>query len=412
MTRLLARCLVCLAALGACEAPPVRPTQDDLQQESNGRIEGSIVFSGAARGNVVALLYSAERPPPPAGTGRPVAFTLVPEQTLFGSAIASSSAPGPFVADYVFSQVRPGRYLIRAFLDRDACSGPAGTCRGDFIPWYGVTAEPNGGDVGGAAVNPSNGAPYVIELLAGASEGVVVPALGVTVSLSEALTTLPDRPAFGVSPSSLRLVPSEGPKVVELVALPIDTGLIHQRAPAFLAQYIDDDKNGVPDDANGDSVPDFWPKVIVRKLSAQSPLLDENDLDRDGVLDASGADYNHVNPGTGGVVSADGRPDLVVLAAAIDPADVQAALTGPGGEPKLTPTPLSRLRLIVRPTALDLSDPKAPAPLSSVPSGQYAIILVQVTGQTWRVPNELSPGVADSLGLPAVASQAFVIQVP
>ena len=49
--------------------------------------------------------------------------------------------------------------------------------------------------------------------------------------------------------------------------------------------------------------------------------------------------------------------------------------------------------------------------LKSVPPGRYAITLVQFTGQTWRVPNELQPAVADATGLPAFESQAFVFEV-
>jgi hypothetical protein len=47
-----------------------------------------------------------------------------------------------------------------------------------------------------------------------------------------------------------------------------------------------------------------------------------------------------------------------------------------------------------------------------VPPGRYALTLVQFTGQTWRVPNELSPPLAQEDGLPAVESQSFVLDVP
>jgi hypothetical protein len=35
-----------------------------------------------------------------------------------------------------------------------------------------------------------------------------------------------------------------------------------------------------------------------------------------------------------------------------------------------------------------------------------------IAGFKWRVPNELSPGIAEAIGFPAVASQAFVVVVP
>ena len=40
-----------------------------------------------------------------------------------------------------------------------------------------------------------------------------------------------------------------------------------------------------------------------------------------------------------------------------------------------------------------------------------AITLIAPTGQTWRVPNETSPSLTTE-GLPSLATQAFIIQVP
>jgi hypothetical protein len=70
------------------------------------------------------------------------------------------------------------------------------------------------------------------------------------------------------------------------------------------------------------------------------------------------------------------------------------------------------LAVIVQPVAVDVRDPSRRVPLKSVPSGRYAVTLVQFTGQTWRVPNELSPPLALAEGLPPVESQAFVLEVP
>ena len=51
--------------------------------------------------------------------------------------------------------------------------------------------------------------------------------------------------------------------------------------------------------------------------------------------------------------------------------------------------------------------------LKTVPKGRYAIIVIQeTTGQTWRVPNELSPEVAAGLGFSPVISQGLLLQVP
>jgi hypothetical protein len=180
---------------------------------------------------------------------------------------------------------------------------------------------------------------------------------------------------------------------------------MNQPAPGFLLRFVDDNGDGVPDDANGDGVPETWPRVVVRKLAPdRSPLLDENDLDKNGVVDAEGTDYEHAD-GT-----LDGKPDVVVLAAGFDPTEYAAQLVDAMGRVKQTATPVPRLKLVIRARALDVSNPLAPQPLRSVPVGRYAITVIQQTGQTWRVPNELSPGIADAVGLPLVASQSFFVQ--
>ncbi|MHB8872872.1 MAG: hypothetical protein ACYC8T_04230 [Myxococcaceae bacterium] len=388
--------LLALFALAACEPPPVYPTKDRRQNTLSSRIEGEVVVQSRARGNAVVLLYDAARPPPPQGTGRPLSFTVVPEAQLFEGAVEGSS--GPFTAPYAFSLVAPGNYLVRGFIDHAAP---------DFIPWYGVTGEPNGGDVGGGAVDPVTRAPRVVVI----PEDTLAPATGVTVSFSDTATLPADRPAFAVSGGS-GFDPALGPKVFELTPLPIDEGVVHQARPVFFARYIDDNLDGVPDtDKLG--APLFWPKVVVRKLANHpSRLLDENDLNKDGVLDATGEDYSHVDPATGTGLAADEKPDAVVLAAGFVPDAVVAALTDGSGNPRLTPVPMPKLDLVVKPRAYDLSSPAAPGVLAGVPSGRYAVVVLQFTGQSWRVPNELSPALAGGLGLPELESQAFVIEVP
>jgi hypothetical protein len=266
----------------------------------------------------------------------------------------------------------------------------------------------NTGDIGGAAIEPSTRANREVEVTSEA------PALDVPVSFSETALVPSDRPSFTIGGlQSFTFTPSAGPKTIELNLLPISEGPIHQNRPAFLARFVDDNLDGVPDDANKDGVPDLWPRVLVRKLSdGENPLLDENDLDKNGVVDAKGADYDHLNPATGTVIPADGKPDAVVLAAGFDPTELAPQLVDALGMVKPLPTPVTKLKLVLKPTALDISDPTAPQVLKSVPSGRYAITVVQLTGQTWRLPNELSPAIAPKFALPAFATQSFAITVP
>ena len=118
-------------------------------------------------------------------------------------------------------------------------------------------------------------------------------------------------------------------------------------------------------------------------------------------------DYIHLLDNT-----QDGQPDLVVLRAALVTDALYAALNNPDGSPRMTPVIVPELPLAVLPQAVDARDPRAPAPLKTLPSGRYSVTLVQPTGQTWRVPNELTPALASPLGLPPVESQAFFLEVP
>lgn len=390
-----------LGVLAACDEPPVFSTADRRQNTELSRIEGSVVVSSKARGNVVVLLFDSARPPPPAGSGRPITFTVLSREAVFGQ--APDGDTGPFTAPFAFSLVPAGKYTVRGFVDSNV----------DFIPWYDVTSQVNSGDVGGAAIEPTTRAIREISI------DTKTPALDVPVSFADTALVPVDRPSFVVDGGApgFTLTPTGGVQVLELHPLVLNEGVIHQGKPAFLAKFIDDDNNGMPDDANKDGVPDLWPKVLVRKLAntvdGGNPLLDENDLDKNGVLDSSGEDYEHVNPTNGMTIPADGKPDAIVLAAGIDPTELAPLLIDPmTGMVRPTPVPVGRLKLVLRPQAVDISNPLAPQPLKAMPKGRYAITLVQISGQTWRLPNELQPGIAQKFALPVVSSQAFVIEVP
>jgi hypothetical protein len=391
-----------------CEPPPVVPTADQRQNQRLSRIEGQVVVQSRARGNAIVLLYDAARPPPPQGAGRPLSFTVIPAQKLFGP--AEPGASGPFTAPFSFSLVAPGRYLLRGFIDADTCLSGATPCHGpDFIPWYGITGEPNAGDVGGAAVDPLTRVPRAVEVAAG-PDGVLQAATGVIVSFSDASAVPIERPTFRVEGGS-RFDPSAGLKRLDLWPVRIQEGVVSAGAPAFLVRYVDDNGDGVPD-TNDAGQPQLWPRILVRKLadtpglSEEQKLADENDLDRDGLLDTEGADYLRAD-GT-----SDGLPDQVVLAAGLVADPLLAALTRPDGTPRMEAVPVPSLGVFIQPLAVDVRDPSRRVPLKAVPPGRYALTLVQFTGQTWRVPNELSPPLALGEGLPQVESQAFVLDVP
>lgn len=391
--------LASLLGLG-CETPPVVPTADHRQNTLTSRIEGTVLVQGATRGNAVVFLYDADRPPPPEGSGRPITFSVIPSAALFGDALHSKDHAGPFIAPFAFSLVPPGRYTVRGFIDADTCLTGAQPChRPDFNPWYTVTAQPNAGDVGGAAVDARTRQPRIIEI-APRADGTLNAVTDVTVSFSDTVSSVPtDRPAFRVEGSHL-VTPGGGPTLLKLKPLPIQDGVMDVQTQGFLVRYVDDDGDGEPDlDERG--AKKLWPRVVVRKLADAPGLSDENDLDDDGVLDAQGKDYNQ-----------DGQPDLVVLAAGLVADPLLPALTLPDGSPNMSPIVAPELTVAVTPQALDARDARAPMPLQTLPSGRYSVTLVQFTGQTWRVPNELAAPFAEPLGLPTVESQAFVLEVP
>lgn len=406
------RLLCAVLLLAACEAPPVFGTADRRQNTELSHIEGNVVVSSKARGSVVVLLFDAARPPPPQGSGRPITFTVLSRGEVFGTtpdAVFGSDGglivdTGPFTAPFAFSLVPPGKYQIRGFIDSNT----------DFIPWYDVTSQVNQGDVGGAAIEPTTRL----------NRDIVVDthsaALDVPVSFSDTAFVPFDRPSFAASVPTVSVTPTGGNQVFDLDLLPINQGAIHQSKPAFLAKLIDDNGDGIADDANKDGLPDLWPKVLVRKLAdlapdagVTNPLLDENDLDKNGVLDATGVDYEHFNPTNMIAIPPDGKPDAVVLSAAIDPTDLLPVLIDPMTMmPRPGPVPVTKLRLIIRPQAVDASNPAVPQLIKTLPKGRYAITLVQLTGQTWRLPNELQTAVAPKFTLPAVTSQGFFVEVP
>ncbi|WP_375761527.1 hypothetical protein [Corallococcus exercitus] len=370
---------------GGCDSPDVVPTADGRQNTRSARIEGSLVVQSRARGNAIVFLYDAANPPPPAGSGRPLAFTVVTAAELFGASLGDSST-GPFTAPFSLSLVEPGRYLLRGFIDADTCRNVPQPCHvSDFNPWYGVTSEPNAGDVGGGAVDPATSATRILEVTTDA-DGWPQPLTGVSVSFADSATVPFDRPAFQTA-DAREFNPATSTKLLTLTPQVL-TGAVDQRPPGFWVQLVDANKDGVPDDANADGVPDFWPRVIVRKLAdGVTGYVDDTDANQDG------------------------KPDAVVLAAGLVPDPLLAALIDGEGKPRPQPVFVPQLMVAIRPQAVDVRDPAAPAPLAAVPPGRYSVTLLQSTGQTWRLPNELDPALAEAVGLPGVQSQAFVLEV-
>lgn len=357
-----------LGALASCGAPPVFAGADKLQQTRASRIEGSVIVNTASRGDVLLFLFNAAQPPPPEGSGRPVSFAVLSSDAVFGN--AAEEDVGPFTAPFAFSLVMPGRYLVRGFVDANA----------DFIPWYSVTNEVNEGDIGGAALDAATRAPRVLEVRTDAS-GAPLPVTDVPVTFSDIARVSADRPAFKVSVSSGESVSSlalSGPAKVTLKHEPLtDYSLVWEPSPCFLAHLVDKNGDGAPDDADNDGVFDFWPRVVVRKIADDSLLSDQ----------------------------------AIALEAGFDFSGILGKLTDANGKVMPAPSRETELTLVIKRRAFDISDPAHPVALDAPPAGRYSITVIESTGQTWRVPNELAPALAEPLGLPAVEYQDFAIEV-
>ena len=174
-------------------------------------MEGTVVVNTAARGDVLLFLFDAARP----------------------------------ISPFTFSHVKAGEYLVRGFVDANA----------DFIPLYSVTSEASAGDIGGAAVDHVTRSPITVKVEVSAS-GMPVTAVDVRVFFTDSLRMPVDRPAFEVTPPFATLGPT-GTKL-ELSVKPLLGPLVVETAPIFLAQLVDANADGTPDD--------FWPWRASRSM--------------------------------------------------------------------------------------------------------------------------------------------------
>ncbi|MFO0729078.1 MAG: hypothetical protein U1E65_35185 [Myxococcota bacterium] len=323
--------LLLLSVLSACSGPNL-----DEYEPHTGLIRGTVFYpAGIARGNVVVLLFRADDLPPPTGTGRPVNFVMVPSASLFGDVPAG--APRDFAAPFTIPTVAEGDYQIRAFLDADD----------DFNPLSDLLSQPTAGDVGGAYVDSSTRQYQTLHVDKDkATEHDILVILAQTMPL--------ERPAFAITSSTGAVdlnpsyrVPFSAPAAMHLVAHPLNREQVRMspERSGFLITYADDDGDGRPDDANGDHLPDLYPKVLLRQR---------------------------------------GTPEgtTVVVPLIISPLPFVDALAAHGSS--VTPS----LDLIVPPVAVSITAAGRTI-LPSIPAGDYDTVVIESTGQTWQIPNDI-----------------------
>jgi len=307
-----------------------------------GAIAGVVRLSGyspSAIGTLVLAAYASSAPPPPLGTGRPVAVQIVPRAV----AAAFSGSPLP----YQMANLADGSYLVAALHDRlNRFSG--------LLSF--MATPPLGGQiafVGGAVPIPI------------AVSGGPVPGNDVVVD-AVATPMLPfERPSFAPDPSSQLSVSSAGSPATALLKLNAVT-------PAALPYTV----------SGG---PAFHP--VPARDGSGLPYRDPSPL-------ATNCGSSGLKPWVSTqvyVTPIDTGSPLVPLVIA-DQCQFCQSLTGTADctAAPTTITPMAGpIALVVTNTAVD---PRLipPAPVADLlPVGRYAITVVEPTGLVWTLPNEL-----------------------
>ncbi len=277
-----------------------------------GQLRGTVAGSG---GDAWLFLY-------PPGQGFPGA----PAVPTYASAV---SAGRRLTGDntYVFAQVNPNPYRLWAFVDVD----------GNFDPDIDVLAQPGAGDrvSTGRELNLQPGKTQIENLEV---EGRVAQ----------------EPPAFRLEGVSGEVVLDAQPNsTTALTLLSDDVGKrLDAKKVGFPIGLVDADKDGRPDDANNDMIPDLSLQLILRFVPKPGQV-------KAGVS--------------------------VVVPVIINPAPFLTALNGSVTEVVV----VDRIQGYVLPQAQELDAKGGLTPIGQPPPGEYELVALTATGQFWRIPNGL-----------------------
>ncbi len=281
-----------------------------------GRVQGLVEGPG---GDAWLFLYAP-------GQGFPGA----PAVPKYASAV-SAGRRSTGDEDYVFAQVAPNPYRLWAFVD----------VNGNFDPDIDVLAQP------GASDRVSEG--ISLNLQPGQTHFEAVK-----------FTTLVVRepPAFRLEGTADDIVLDAQPNAITaLTLLADDIGKrLDARKVGFSIGLVDANQDGIPDDANGDSVPDLSLQLLLRFIPRPGQV-------------AAGS--------------------TVIVPVLINPAPFLTALNG-----SLTAVvTVDRIQAYVLPQAQEVvSSPGKPdliRTIGSPPPGEYELVALTAQGQYWRIPNGL-----------------------
>ena len=338
-------------------------------------VVGAVVSDGL--GAVAVLVFAADDPPPPIGTGQPVTFATLPPDAFTGSPTTGMQS-----AAFAIGNLDDGDYLLSALMDVD----------GNFHPTVGALAGASCGDWSGFHITDlETRTPAVVSV----QDGALVDDITIVVDTEYTL----GRPAHYVPSGQVidRQIAIDDPEELqtfELRAIGIQSSILAVAEPgdacgASIPYYVvDADGDGLPDPhpdyPDEDALMDIWPKVY---------LVYQGELQADGTL------VNDLEEG-------EAYAGLGV---------VHPAYFGLGLAPVNTFLALEEATVVWLPGALhilpDGSEETITDPLQ-IPAGLYGVTLVSITGQTWSVPNELAssqfPAASDDFD---PATQSSLLQI-
>ncbi len=334
----------------------------DVDADPLGSIAGSITTADGSDpgGNTILFRFDCANPPPPEGAGRPLDFAILP-----------ASAWGDGSVDYHFGGLEPSScQLLTGFIDRDD----------DWSGLYSTTNQATAGDfaMGALVVNVP-----AVDSISGLVPDLVGQDLtaGLSVPLERPVHTMSDVAGALVVPTMTvgATAGSTESVLVELDTTDMDAPLCSATSPLLTLVFAPDlDSDGSPDDFNGDGLPDVvWPRVLVRKLSGD---------------DVAGIAVDEANP----IV----LPGIVVPLDPLDPFNpatnlvIQAAQAGIPFD-GASVFPQSSLTVAVPGLVLTDLATLTVAPIENVAqvmdvTGEYQVLVMNSSGQTWQLPNELA----------------------
>lgn len=325
-------------ALDVVQPGEIDPTQSVLVSMNAGpalppgMIRGTIRTSKTTRGDAYVVAFNAMNPPPPVGTGRPVALGSVPKASFV---TVGTTVEAPFTV----RGLPDGAYILVGILDAD----------NNFSPLVDLIAQPSAGDLGGRS-NPA-----VVTVAGGPTDGV-------TVELDTEFAY--DRPAFEFEPV---FIPRTGfPASIELRMRddgtpPISTDQV--KVPVLLTAA----------DQENDNFPDLLPRVLLTKMLDGDPRSALDDPDTTiipGVID----------PIPYITALANGAPAVETTALRVILPPVAVKVSPTGARTQIAPPPAGRYRVNLLsatgqtwsvPSSLDITLGRAGTPREDAAQARY-----------------------------------------